>query len=76
VVGHVNNVKYMEWCIDAVGSDALTGREVRDFEINFLNEALLGDEILIRGTGQNPVIFSALREKDDAEIFRTRLTWG
>ena len=75
VVGHVNNVKYMEWCIDAVADASTAGREIREFQINYLSETLLGDEIVLYGVEQNPVVFSARRVRDDAEIFRARLSW-
>ena len=79
IVGHVNNVKYMEWCIDALMADGSFNREIRELEINFIHEALLGDTISIRGAlheasamGSNS-IFMARRERDDQEIIRARL---
>jgi len=49
IVGHVNNVKYMEWCIDAITSDNNDEQEIRELEINFNHEALFGDTIGIAG---------------------------
>ena len=79
IMGHVNNVKYMEWCIDSATNEFNLDREIREIEINFMHEALLGDEILISGPGEsgistvNPAFFVATREKDGQEIFRARL---
>jgi len=77
IVSHVNNVKYMEWCIDAEDSEVVTGKEIRDFEINYLNEAVLEDEIEIFRTsiGQDDSIFSARRVNDSQEIIRVRMAW-
>ena len=76
IVGHVNNVKYMEWCIDAVNRD-MTGHEIKELEINFTQEALLGDDIVINGAlhSASDSFFLAHRKDDEKEIFRARLAW-
>ena len=75
IIGHVNNVKYLEWCIDAALTSSTQNCEIREFEINFLKEALLGDEIEISGKpeGHEESFFSAHRVGDGQEIFRARL---
>lgn len=81
IVGHVNNVKYMEWCIDALMAYRSPHHEIRELEINFMHEALMGDTIIISGTAPeisesgNSLRFLARREGDDQEIIRARLTW-
>ena len=47
IVGHVNNVRYMEWCIVAVSTEENAALEIRELEINFTHEALLGELIHI-----------------------------
>lgn len=76
VVGHVNNVKYMEWCIDAAGNKGLD-RGIGTFEINFIHESLFGDEIEIRGktAGEEEIFFLGRRTVDELEIFRAHLVW-
>lgn len=82
IVGHVNNVKYMEWCIDALMLKESVDREIRELEINFVHEALLGDFITMRGSSVsgdpgissgNEFYFVANRAGDDQEIVRARL---
>jgi acyl-ACP thioesterase len=75
IIGHVNNVKYMEWCIDSVATRSDPEQEIREFEINFNQEALLGDEIEIRGQNLNKgqTIFLARRKGDGKEIIRARM---
>ena len=89
IVGHVNNVKYMEWCINTAMKGGKPDREIRQFEINFLQEALFGDHILIHsgtGCGGNGagkehgdakwLCLSAAREEDGQEVCRAALEWG
>ena len=75
IIGHVNNVKYIEWCIDSVTTRSDPEQEIREFEINFNQEALLGDEIEIRGHDLNKeqAIFLARRKGDGKEIIRARM---
>ena len=75
IIGHVNNVKYMEWCIDAATSAENSGQEIHEFEINFNHEAMLGDLINIYGyeSGDGEVFFLATRERDGKEIISASL---
>ncbi len=75
IVGHVNNVKYMEWCIDSMADKSDQEKEIREFEINFNQESLFGDEIEIRGLdiSENDARFLALRKRDEKEIIRAKL---
>lgn len=75
IVGHVNNVRYMEWCIDAVTSAETADRAIREFEINFNHESLLGDRINIAAmdSGSGDTFFQAIREGDGKEIICARL---
>ena len=45
--GHVNNVKYTEWIMDAIPSDILDKRNLRSYDINYLSEVLLGEQLTI-----------------------------
>ena len=75
IVGHVNNVRYMEWCIDAVSTTDNAEQEIRELEINFNHEALFGDLIYIAGTelAGGETFFIATREGDDQEIITARI---
>jgi medium-chain acyl-[acyl-carrier-protein] hydrolase len=46
---HVNNAKYMQWILDSYPEQLLRQYETAAFEINFLAEAKMGDEITIHG---------------------------
>ena len=75
IVGHVNNVKYMEWCIDAASSADNAEMEIREFEINFNHETLFGESIQISGYehADGETFFVATREGDGKEIISARL---
>lgn len=75
IVGHVNNVRYMEWCVDAVTSDENSDQEIRELEINFNHEALFGDKIGISGyiDPGGTYYFRATREEDGKEIISARM---
>lgn len=46
---HVNNTKYAQWILDAIPIDTLTkGPHLHSYEVNFLAEAKLGNEIQLQ----------------------------
>lgn len=75
IVGHVNNVRYMEWCIDAVTTTENADNEICELEINFIHEALFGDQISIFGQNDagGETFFTARRESDKQEIISARI---
>lgn len=84
IVGHVNNVKYMEWCIDACMSEDKMDRAIGELEINFLHEALLGNHVEISGSAEksgndetkSSHTLVAKREEDGQELIRARIEWS
>lgn len=47
IVNHVNNVKYLEWCLDHVDPKRIMKQEVKSFEMNFMKELSLKDNVVI-----------------------------
>ncbi|MFC2080227.1 acyl-[acyl-carrier-protein] thioesterase [Bacteroidota bacterium] len=47
IVAHVNNVKFIEWCTDALSPELLLEHSVTEIEINYISEAKLGDKVEI-----------------------------
>ena len=92
IVGHVNNVKYLEWCIDACNSGEMTDSNIGSFEINFLHEAMLGNHVLLSGVGMlvreiedenvgagkdaPGHTLVAKRLEDGQELIRARIVWA
>lgn len=42
---HVNNTKYLDWCLNALGTEALQTRCIADFTVNYDAEILPGAQI-------------------------------
>ncbi|MBN2697705.1 MAG: hypothetical protein JXR52_02680 [Bacteroidales bacterium] len=78
IVGHVNNVKYIEWSLDRLFSTLETEPFIQELEINYLNESLLSEEIEIKsdGTPGKEFFVSGTRLSDSKEIFRSRILMG
>jgi medium-chain acyl-[acyl-carrier-protein] hydrolase len=82
IQGHVNNVKYLEWSIDASMTKDSLDRAIGVFEINFQHEALLGNHVKISGidessdteNGASIHTLAATREEDGKELIRARFT--
>ena len=51
--GHTNNVRYTVWALDALDRDFVTEHPVREYEINFVKEAMPDEVVRIR-RGQAP----------------------
>ena len=47
IVNHVNNVKYLEWCLNAIDPKLILKQKIKGFELNFLKELNLNDEVII-----------------------------
>ena len=43
--GHVNNARYLDWCWNALGVEALTGYRIGSFAVEYDREVRLGDRI-------------------------------
>jgi len=88
IMGHVNNVKYMEWCIDLcmeTSDPAGPGLGIQELEINYKGEARQGDSVEILGSrGQLPdgsggagkIFFLARDGTSGKEIFRAGVLFG
>jgi acyl-ACP thioesterase len=74
IVNHVNNVKYLEWCLDFVDENLIIDQKIQSFEMNFLKELSLKDVVLIHECiAENETIFSITKE--DKTSFALQLNW-
>lgn len=74
IVNHVNNVKYLEWCLDFVPTKLILNQKIASFEMNFMKELSLNDSVSIhKKTFQNKTIFSVAKE--DKNCFALELNW-
>jgi acyl-ACP thioesterase len=74
IVNHVNNVKYLEWCLDLVDTDLLLKQKIKSFEMNFLKELSIQDQVTIHeNESEEASVFSITKE--DNTCFALQLNW-
>jgi acyl-ACP thioesterase len=74
IVNHVNNVKYLEWCLDLVDAELLLEQKIKSFEMNFLKELSIQDQVTIHeNESKEATIFSITKE--DKTCFALQLNW-
>lgn len=72
IVNHVNNVKYLEWCLDFVDVKLILNQKIESFEMNFMKELSLKDKVILHENMDNKsTIFSIT--KDDKTCFALQL---
>jgi len=63
IVNHVNNVKYLEWCLDYVEPKLILNQVIESIEMNFLRELSLKDLVDInKGVDSNSIQFTITKE--------------
>ncbi|MEC5165480.1 medium-chain acyl-[acyl-carrier-protein] hydrolase [Flavobacterium sp. PL11] len=74
IVNHVNNVKYLEWCIDLIDVNLILKQQLESFEMNFLKELSLRDTVSIHeNISKSKTVFSITKE--DKNCFALLLNW-
>lgn len=74
IVNHVNNVKYLEWCLDLVDYKSILRQQLKSFDMNFMKELMLEDNVVIEESVlENKSIYSI--SKDDKTCFALELNW-
>lgn len=79
--GHVNNVKYTEFCLEAVPEAWTQARRCMGLDIQFRSESFQGDTYTASCTEAEPdrgmptMLHSLVRNDDDKEIARMRTWW-
>lgn len=74
IVNHANNVKYLEWCLDLLAPNLILNQKLKSFEMNFLKELSLEDQVLIHeNTCKTETIFTIT--KNDKNSFALQLNW-
>lgn len=81
LIGHVNNVLYVDWSVESV--PILETHAVRAIEIQFRAEARYGDEVTVRSGrldasvdgASDEAVYLHLIASADRELARVRTTW-
>ena len=77
VNGHVNNVRYIEWALESLPQEHVESRHLAELEINFLNEAFLGDTVAlsIEEIGPSEYLHELKNEENGRVVSRVRTKW-
>ena len=74
IVNHVNNVKYLEWCMDLVDENLILNQKLQSFEMNFMKELSLKDTVMIHESiSASDAVFSITKE--EKACFALKLNW-
>ena len=72
--GHVNNVRFAEWLLDSASPHLPSGHSLESYQMNFLAEAHLGDELVVLGRLDNGETWlEGRRSSDGTVLFVTQL---
>ncbi|GIZ08236.1 acyl-[acyl-carrier-protein] thioesterase [Flavobacterium sp. UMI-01] len=72
IVNHVNHVKYLEWCMDVVDENIILKQKIKSFEMNFMKELSLRDQVAIHEyITDEAIVFSITKE--DKNCFALQL---
>lgn len=74
IVNHVNNVKYLEWCMDLVDENIILKQKVKSFEMNFMKELSLRDQVMIHeNVSDDCIVFSITKEDKNCYALQMNL---
>jgi len=73
--GHTNSVRYIEWISDCFSLDKYREKQVKRFEINYVNELLFGDKVAIYGQEVEADDFRFEIRKEDKVACRARVVF-
>lgn len=71
---HLNSMKYIEHFVDIFNIEMFKEKEIRRFEINYINEAHYGSELGIYEKSEDD-IFSLEMRNNDILVCSSRITW-
>jgi medium-chain acyl-[acyl-carrier-protein] hydrolase len=74
IVNHVNNIKYLEWCLDYVDAEMVLNQKLKSFDMNFLKELSLNEKVLIEKFETKNSTFFGIKTIDKTS-FALQLNW-
>ena len=74
IVNHVNNVKYLEWCLDFVSPELILNQKIDAFEMNFLKELSLNDAVKIHASEITDTTTVSI-SKEEKICFAIAINW-
>ncbi len=76
VYNHVNNTRYIQWCIDSLSDYHKEIFRISEFEIRFISETHLNDEVEIEiSKDERSYYFKGINRSNTKDIFHASLTY-
>jgi len=74
---HVNSARYIEWALDAMPAEFTGSHELREIQADYLTEAVLGDELVLKTFSgiDNSFIHSVERVEDGKSLCNLSSRW-
>lgn len=72
IVGHANNVKYMEWCFDVMNREVFDKNQIQAMDLNYLKEIHFEDIVDIKMHSEEKFIYFYIT-REDAICFALRI---
>ncbi len=79
VNNHVNNAEYMRWIVDCFDAGQIGTKSIGSIQVNYLEEALLGDTIALYSGRENEegdtYYLEGVSRNKQSKIFQARVEW-
>ena len=75
---HVNNVKYIQWCIESLPAEFIRNHKLYEIDINFRAEGNAGDKLAVKtapGSEQGVFNHSITDSSREKELVRMKSIW-
>jgi medium-chain acyl-[acyl-carrier-protein] hydrolase len=63
IVNHVNNVKYLEWCLDTMETESILNKKITTMDMNFIIEFAINEEATLLKTEAENEIFYLIQKQ-------------
>lgn len=58
ILNHVNNTKYLEWCLNHINPKIVLENQIKAIDLNFMKEVSLGENVMIeKSTSDQLIVF-------------------
>lgn len=64
IVGHVNNIKYVEWCLDYLPKEFIEQNRLQNIDLNYIKEVHYHDEVAVFLYQENEYIYFYIKRND------------
>lgn len=77
---HVNNVRYLEWCLETVPEDIIKDKEIKHLAITFKKEVTYGHTITalskVISKEDGNTVYSEVKKEDGTQLAIINTTWN